>query len=147
MNAYGTGQYRQAQVTTVDKGRLVVLLYEGAIKFLREAVQAQALGDIPSKSNNVNRALDIISELSQSLNMQDGGEIAINLKQLYTFWTEHLLKGKVSRNSQAIEDVVEMMCNMAEAWQIICSDVEASKLTKSVDGVQPRASLTATRTV
>lgn len=144
MNTYGTGQYRQTQVTTVDKGRLIVLLYEGAIKFLRQATKAQALGDIPSKSNNINRALDIISELSQSLNMQDGGDIAVNLKRLYFFWTEHLLKGKVARESQAMDDVVEMMSNLIEAWQVVCTDVAASKIVGGADGVAP--SLTASRT-
>lgn len=144
MNAYGTGQYRQTQVTTVDKGRLIVLLYEGAIKFLREAVRAQAEGDIPAKSNFINRALDIIGELSQSLNMQDGGDIAFNLKRIYQFWADHLIKAKVARDSQAMEDVVEMMSSLIEAWQKVCTEAEATRITAGQDS---STALTAARTI
>ncbi|MDR1608203.1 MAG: flagellar export chaperone FliS, partial [Deltaproteobacteria bacterium] len=105
MNAYGSEIYRQTQVTTVDKGRLIIILYEGAIKFIREAQKAQAVGDIPTKANAINRALDIIAELNQSLNMKEGGEIAVNLRQIYKFWNEHLLKAKVSRDGQGLADV------------------------------------------
>lgn len=145
MNAYGTGQYRQTQLTTVDKGRLIVLLYEGAIKFLREAVDAQAKGSIPDKANFINRALDIIEELSQSLNMQEGGEIAANLKRLYLFWCDHLLKGKVVRDSRAMEDVIEMMSSLTEAWQVICSSAEVAKM--NAGSVAGSTSMTVGRTV
>ncbi len=145
MNAYGTVQYRQTQVTTVDKGRLIVLLYEGAIKFLREAVRAQAEGDIPAKSNFINRALDIISELSQSLNMREGGEIAANLKRLYQFWSEHLLKAKIARDSKAMEDVIGMLESLVEAWQQICNDAEAMRMAAGQDMVG--MSTTATKTI
>jgi flagellar protein FliS len=125
MNAFGSVQYRQTQVTTVDKGRLIVLLYEGAIKFLREAVRAQAEGDIPAKAGFISRTLDIITELSQSLNMQDGGEIAQNLKRIYQFWIDYLIRAKVGRDTQPLEDVAEMMTSLIEAWQTVCNDAEA----------------------
>lgn len=144
MNAYGSGQYRQTQVTTVDKGRLIILLYEGAIKFLREAARAQSEGDIPAKANFINRSLDIIGELSQSLNMQDGGDIAFNLKRIYQFWTDHLLKAKVVRDSTAMEDVIEMMTSLIEAWQVVCNDADASKVAAAQENV---AALTAGRTI
>ena len=145
MNAYGTDQYRQTQVTTVDKGRLIVLLYEGAIKFLREAAQAQREGNIPAKANGLNRALDIIDELSQSLNMQDGGDIALNLKRIYQFWTDHLLKAKIVKDSQAMDDVIEMMASLIEAWQSVCSNSEAAKVTAGQDN--SNTALTAARTI
>ncbi len=145
MNAYGTDQYRQTQVTTVDKGRLIVLLYEGAIKFLREASEAQAAGDIAAKSGHINRALDIIGELSQSLNMQDGGDIAFNLKRIYQFWTDHLLKAKIVRDSPAMDDVVNMMSSLIEAWQAVCSDAEAARAAAALP--QATMATTAARTI
>ena len=144
MNTYGSGQYRQTQVTTVDKGRLIVLLYEGAIKFLREAVRAHEEGDIPGKAGFINRALDIIGELSQSLNMQDGGEIAFNLNRIYQFWTDHLLKAKVAKECTAMYDVIEMLENLIEAWQTVCNDVAASKVAAGQD---TSTAMTATRTI
>jgi flagellar protein FliS len=129
MNAYGTEIYRQTQVTTVDKGRLIIILYEGAIRFIREAIKAQEAGDIPTKATSINRAMDIITELNQSLNMQEGGEIAQNLRRIYKFWNDHLLKAKVSRDGQGLTDVESMMVSLAQAWQVVCQDPEAAKVT------------------
>jgi flagellar protein FliS len=129
MNAYGSEIYRQTQVTTVDKGRLIIILYEGAIRFIREAIKAQEAGDIPTKAASINRAMDIITELNQSLNMQEGGEIAINLRRIYKFWNDHLLKAKVNRDGQGLTDVETMMISLAQAWQVVCQDPEAAKVT------------------
>ncbi|MDR2354518.1 MAG: flagellar export chaperone FliS [Deltaproteobacteria bacterium] len=129
MNAYGSELYKQTQVTTVDKGRLIIILYEGAIKFIREAMRAQELGDIPTKATCINRALDIIAELNQSLNMQEGGEIAVNLRHIYKFWNEHLLRAKVSRDGHGLSDVEGMMVSLAQAWEVVCNDPEAAKVT------------------
>ncbi|MDR2198258.1 MAG: flagellar export chaperone FliS [Deltaproteobacteria bacterium] len=127
MNAYGSEIYRQTQVTTVDKGRLIIILYEGAIKFIREAMKAQEAGDIPGKASAINRALDIINELNQSLNMQEGGEIAVNLRRIYKFWNEHLLRAKVSRDGHGLGDVEGMMVSLAQAWEVVCNDPAATK--------------------
>jgi flagellar protein FliS len=129
MNAYGSEIYRQTQVTTVDKGRLIIILYEGAIKFIREAIKAQEAGDIPLKASSINRALDIITELNQSLNMQEGGDIAINLRRIYKFWNDHLLSAKVNRDGAGLSDVEAMMVSLAQAWQVVCQDPEAAKVT------------------
>lgn len=120
MNAYGSKQYQQTQVTTVDKGRLIILLYEGAIKFLSQAKECQASGDIPGKANCINRAMDIINELNQSLNLQEGGEISQNLKRLYEFWNDHLIRAKVRKEAQPIDDVIKMMASLTEAWRKVC---------------------------
>ena len=147
MNAFGSVQYRQTQVSTVDKGRLIVLLYEGAIKFLREAARAQAEGDISAKAGFINRALDIITELSQSLNMQDGGEIAQNLKRIYQFWIDHLIRAKVGRDPQPLEDVAEMMSSLIEAWQAVCTDAEAIRQSQEVRPAATLAATTAGKTI
>jgi flagellar protein FliS len=129
MNAYGSEIYRQTQVTTVDKGKLIIILYEGAIRFIRDAIKAQETGDIPAKASSINRAMDIITELNQSLNMQEGGDIAQNLRRIYKFWNDHLLRAKVSKDGQGLADVESMMVSLAQAWQVVCQDPEAAKVT------------------
>ena len=125
MNAYGRRQYQQTQVTTVDKGRLIVLLYEGAIKFLRQAQECADINDIAGKSNNINRALDIIAELNQSLNMNEGGEIAANLRRLYLFWSDHLIQAKIKKDGRNIEEVIGMLNSLNDAWNHVVSQPEA----------------------
>ncbi len=75
-------QYAATQVSTADRLQLVVMLYEGAISFLRQAKEKMALKDATGKGLYLGKALDIIAELNASLNFQEGGEIAANLLTL-----------------------------------------------------------------
>ena len=142
MNAYGKRQYTQTQVTTVDKGRLIVLLYEGAIKFLRQAKDCADTGDISGKSNNINRALDIIAELNQSLNMNDGGDIASNLRRLYLFWSEHLIQAKIKKDTKNIDDVIKMLGSLNEAWNHVVTQPEAQDAAPKQENKSLRAQIT-----
>lgn len=127
MNSYGQRQYQNTQVTTVDKGRLIVLLYDGAIKFLHQACDCNQAGDVSGKSNYVNRALDIINELNQSLNMTDGGEIAKNLRRLYLFMADHLIQGKIRKDTAHIQTVINMLGTLNDAWNQVINQPEAQE--------------------
>ncbi|MEW5722376.1 MAG: flagellar export chaperone FliS [Thermodesulfobacteriota bacterium] len=142
MNSYGQRQYKQTQVTTVDKGRLIVLLYEGAIKFLRQARECQEQGDLPGKTNAINRALDIIGELNQSLNMGEGGEMAVNLRQLYLFWSDHLLRAKIKKDIKSLDEVIGMLTSLCEAWDRVASQSEAQEAVPKNEGKSLRAQIT-----
>jgi flagellar protein FliS len=142
MNAYGQKQYTQTKVTTVDKGRLIVLLYEGAMKFLRQARECHEAGDVPGKSNNINRALDIIGELNQSLNISEGGEIAVNLRKLYLFWSEHLIQGKIRKDATHIDDVIGMLGSLCDAWNQVVSQPEAQQAMPKTEAKSLRAQVT-----
>ena len=142
MNAYGQRQYQHTQVTTVDKGRLIVLLYEGAIKFLRQAKDCVEAGDIAGKSNYINRTLDIIAELNQSLNMKEGGDLSANLRRLYLFWSEHLVQAKIKKDTRHIDDVIRMMGSLNEAWNYVASQPEAQEVVPKNQATNLRAQVT-----
>jgi flagellar secretion chaperone FliS len=142
MNVYGQKQYRHTQVTTVDKGRLIVLLYEGAIKFMRQATDCAQCGDIAGKANNINRALDIIAELNQSLNLSEGGEIAANLRRLYLFWSEHLIQAKIKKDTKNIMDVIGMMSSLNEAWNYVVAQPEAQEAVPKNESKSLKAQIT-----
>ena len=139
MNAYGQRQYQHTQVTTVDKGRLIILLYDGAIKFLRQAKDCAEAGDVEGKANNINRVLDILNELNSSLNMVDGGDVSKNLRQLYLFMCDHLIQGKIKKDTSFIETVIKMLVTLNEAWNHVINQPEAQDVVpreerKSVRG-------------
>lgn len=142
MKAYGQRQYTQTQVTTVDKGRLIILLYEGAIKYLRQAKECAGEGNIPGKSSHINRALDIIAELNQSLNMTDGGDISANLRKLYLFWTDHLIQGKIQKDSKNVDDVLRMLSSLLEAWNYVVSQPEPQLMAPVPEAAGLKAPLT-----
>jgi flagellar secretion chaperone FliS len=117
MTTYGYGQYKKTQVSTVDSGRLIILLYDGALAFLKKAKDCWDNKDYPGLALNVNRGLDIIDELNASLNMTEGGEIADNLKRLYQFMTHHLIKARTDNNPGLISDVIKMLDQLNTAWK------------------------------
>jgi flagellar protein FliS len=128
MMTYGQNQYRKTQVATVDRGRLIVLLYEGAISFLTKARACLEEKDIPSFSSLVNRAQDILDELNASLNMDQGGDIAINLRRLYMFMGDQLVKSKIKGEAQCLDEVVRMLTSLNEAWREAMTKPEAQEV-------------------
>ncbi|MBW1709077.1 MAG: flagellar export chaperone FliS [Deltaproteobacteria bacterium] len=141
MSGYGQMQYKRTQVTTVDKGRLIVLLYEGAIKFIRQAKECSQAKDFEGKANNINRAMDIIAELNHSLNMKEGGEISANLRKLYLFISDQLLKSKINNDIKSMDDVVQILNTLLEAWNEVVNKPEAKQVLPQGDSTSMRASV------
>jgi flagellar protein FliS len=130
MISYSRELYKHAQGPALDIGRLVIVLYEEAMKLLRDAIKAQEMVDIPTKTTCINRILNIIAELNQSLNMQKGGEIAANLRQIYSFWNEHLLLSKEDHDGHNLKDVKGMMSSLAQAWEVFYNSSQAVAITQ-----------------
>jgi flagellar secretion chaperone FliS len=115
----GIAAYKENAVATQSRGRLVVLLYEGAIRFLRQAQQELEAGDMAAKGEHINKAVAILHELDSCLNMDDGGEIAQNLRSIYQFMVRHLGEANVQRNPTHIQDVIECLESLNESWKAI----------------------------
>ena len=139
MMNYGQNQYRKTQVATVDRGRLIVLLYEGAISFLTKAKACQREGDIPGAATLINRAQDIIDELNASLNMEQGGDIALNLRRLYLFMGDQLVRAKIKGDTSPLEEVVRMLSSLNEAWREALSKPEAQEVLSRQPAPAPQA--------
>ena len=127
MQNYGQSQYLKTQVTTVDNLQLVILLYEGAIKFLRKAEEGIEEKNIEKRHKHINQALDIINELRNSLNISQGREIAESLAALYLFMTNHLIMANIKNDRHSIKDVVKILADLKEAWETIATKPEIKK--------------------
>lgn len=114
-----TEAYQQVAVTTQSKGRLVVMLYDGAIKFLKLAVKELEAGNYATKGQYINRAQDIINELNAVLDMETGGEIAQNLRNLYLFMMRRLSHANAKRDPQMIQEVIALMEELNQGWKTI----------------------------
>ena len=114
--------YRETGVKTASKGRLIVMLYDGAIKELTTAKDKIRLDgrvelyDLDRFNASCIRAQEIITELMISLDTQDGGEIAENLMALYIFFNQELLQANVHRDKKKIVFVLEMMSSLRDSW-------------------------------
>ena len=113
--------YQDTSVTTQSKGRLIVILYDGAIKFMKLAIKELEAGNYEAKGRYINKAVDIINELNTVLDVEAGGEIAANLRKLYCFMTNQLSQANVKRDTQMIREVVALMEELNQGWKAITS--------------------------
>jgi flagellar protein FliS len=138
MQNYGQHQYRQTTVTTANRGRLVILLYEGAINFLKKAREGIREGNIEAKCNNITRAQDIIQELNNSLKMDAGGEIAGNLRSLYFFMERYLVMAKIEKDGvKKMDEVISMLSSLCEAWVEISTKPEVKNIIPTDTSTYP----------
>lgn len=133
-NAYNA--YQKTNVSTASQGRLVVLLYEGAVKHMAAAM-ALFEADGKLKASNIEeygihlqKAQAIITELQVSLDMEKGGEIAKNLMSLYVFFNEELLDATIHHNKEKLQSVHKMMNDLAESWRAISNSTANAPAAK-----------------
>jgi flagellar protein FliS len=125
----GIKAYQDNAVTTQSKGRLIVLLYDGAIKFMKLAIKELEANNYEAKGRYINTALNIINELNAILDMNAGGEIASNLRKLYCFMTERLSEANIKRDPQMIQEVIELMEELNQSWKAISGLVHRPSLS------------------
>jgi flagellar secretion chaperone FliS len=115
--AYAAQQsYKQNDVLTASPTRLVVLLYDGANRFLRRAAAALRAGNLEASNTAMQRGEAIIDELLATLDFDRGGEIAASLRDLYLFCRRELNDARVERDAEKIDTVVELLAELREAW-------------------------------
>lgn len=115
----GIAAYQDNAVTTQSKGRLIVMLYDGAIKFLRLAIREIENNNYEAKGRYINKAIDIINELNAVLDMDTGGEVAGNLRKLYIFMINRLSQANLQNDPQLIRDVIKLMEELNRSWKAI----------------------------
>jgi flagellar protein FliS len=115
----GIKTYQDTSVTTQSKGRLIVLLYDGAIKFMTLAVSELEKKNYEAKGRYINKAIDIINELNAVLDTDTGGEVAANLRKLYCFMIRRLSQANVKCDPQIIREVIGLMEELNRGWKAI----------------------------
>ena len=119
--ARGINTYRQAEVQSRTPLELVVMLYDGALRFTRDAKEAIVQGDIRRRSEAVSRAMAIVSQLQSTLDMDAGGDVALSLDQLYGFAHDRLLDASLRQDVRPLDEVLAVLTNLRDAW----SDISA----------------------
>ena len=113
--------YKQQSILTAPPGRLVVMLYDGCVRFLFQAAYAMREGNRKVSQERLRRAEAIIDELRVTLDHDKGGDIAANLDALYGFSRAHLIKGWAEQDAAKIDEVSRLMGELRDAWAQIAS--------------------------
>lgn len=112
----GLASYRQTEVQSRTPLELVTMLYDGALRFLAVARDAIERRDIPARRDALNRALAIVSELQSTLNMELGGDIAVELDRLYEYSNLRLLDAAIKNDVGPIDEVRRIFEVLRDGW-------------------------------
>src|SRR3954452_11638546 len=125
MNPYASTQsYRDSAVLTASPEQLVVMLYDGAVRFLRQAEVAMNEGAYLHSYEKLGRGEAIIDELLATLNM-DSGEIAERLQAIYVFSKKCLIEARLQRDPAKVSQVVTLLGDLRDAWSSLASQALA----------------------
>ena len=110
--------YKETQIKTATPGKLVVMLYDGAVKHLSLALESMDSRhhSYDRVSEQLVRTQDIITELMVSLDFEHGGEIARNLFNLYMWMNRQLLDGNIRKDVAPLESVRKVLLELRSAW-------------------------------
>ena len=108
--------YKEQSILTATPGQLIVMLYDGCLRFLFQAAYAMKENQHLEADARLTRAEAIIDELLMTLDLEQGGEIASRLQGIYVFCNRHLIEARSARDPEMIEKVGELLGELRDAW-------------------------------
>ncbi len=118
------GQYLKNNVETASPDEVLIMLYDGAIRFLLIARKALEENNVEKSHNHLIKAQNIVLEFMNSLDMDMGGEIAVNLYRLYEYLHYRLVQANIKKDVAMIDEVLDHLRKLKETWE------EASRIAK-----------------
>lgn len=126
---HGIGAYKTTQVTAgADQKTLIVMAYDGILRFLARAKEHIAAGEVEAAHNALVRSRDIVEELAGTLNMGEGGQVAVNLWNLYVFFMQKISEANLTKDAAHVDGIVPAIRELRDAWaslEIPRDDVKA----------------------
>src|SRR6056297_2557993 len=109
MQGKSADQYKQMQIKTASTGKLLLMLYQCAVKFMKLAKNNIKEGKIEASHKNIIKAQNIILELQSTLDKDQGGEIALRLESLYDFIYRELVQANLNKNTKHLDNVIPLV--------------------------------------
>ncbi|MGI6037922.1 MAG: flagellar export chaperone FliS [Limnochordia bacterium] len=116
MNVHAYNMYRKTQVETASQLDLILMLYNGAIKYARWAREMIDQGRVEEAHNYLVRVQDIVDELNLGLNMDQGGQIASSLAQLYDYVNHCLIEANLRKVGEPIDEAIHILSQLKDTW-------------------------------
>jgi flagellar protein FliS len=133
-NAYQ--KYKTTSVTSASKEKILLMLYEAAIKFTKRAIVACEEKNIAERGMNIGKAFDIVMELNNTLDHKIGGDISKNLEQLYMFVSDQYTKANITGDATPLKDAVGILETLHSAWIKAVEQVKKNEV--SIEDTQKR---------
>ena len=109
--------YQTTQVTTAKPEKILLMLYEGAIKFNKIAMQRMTEKNVAEKGKYISKTLAIVSELMNTLNHDIGGQLSSDLESLYLFMSDKLIEANINNSLESLQQVEKLLLTLYQGWQ------------------------------
>ncbi|MDK9707980.1 MAG: flagellar export chaperone FliS [Desulforhopalus sp.] len=116
MNPYSINQYQNNHILTASPEQILLMLYDGAIRFTRQAIQGIEKDDMKAVHLGIKKSMAIITEFANSLNHDIGGEIAENLDALYSFMIRELTLANLQKDVEKLQAVEKLLVDLRATW-------------------------------
>lgn len=120
-NAYASAgnAYKSNEVMTAPKKKLVIMLYDGAVKNLKIAKLSMGDKNIEKTNNAIIKAQNILAEFMSTLNFDEGGDIAKGLMNLYQYMYDRTIRANIDKNPEILDEVIGMLEDLRDTWSRI----------------------------
>ena len=118
-------QYQKTAVTTASREKILLMLYEGAIRFTRQAKEAMKENRVADKGKYISKATAILSELMATLDFKTGGDLAVDLENLYVFMIDKLIEGNIQNEIECLDHVEKLLNTLYVAWKDVIENPRA----------------------
>ncbi len=129
-------QYLMQQLMSASPARLVAMLYDRAIGLLTEVVDAIENNDVERRWRANHKATEVICHLWETLDMEQGGDVAANLNQLYGFMLKRLLAVDIENSAEAAREVIRLLDPLRRSWHEMANASDRKSAEKD-EGAAP----------
>ena len=129
--------YGQQQINTASPAKMVFMLYEKVIASLKEAMRAIEAGDIAARCNANCKAQEILAHLSNTLDMEQGQQIAKDLEAVFAFAMMHLIDVDAKNDPKPAQDVINLIQPLADSWREL-AERSTSELASEMEQARTR---------
>lgn len=132
--------YRNNLVLDANQGKLILMMYDGAIQFVTQAIDKLEDNDLGGMGLYLGKAESVVSELLNSLNFSEGGEISKSLENIYAFILKELLLANIKKDPKILKQMISMLSSLREAWHKIFAkeEITISSPEEAGEGIRCR---------
>jgi len=124
--------YKKTVLATTDRVQIILMLYEGILNHIKIAKQKVERGDVLTKGTHLSKATLIVTELSNILDMEKGGEISQNLRSLYTYVVQRLIYANLNNDLTALEEAEKVVGTIKDGWKEMMKEFKQQQVPTAV---------------
>jgi len=113
---YALAKYGAVKVTTANPGQILVMLYDGLLRFLRDASDAMTARQRGRAGESISRAMSIVRQLLGDLDPSHAPDLCQNLRALYVFCIQHLMHANIEQDPAKVDEVIRLLSPLRDAW-------------------------------